>query len=482
MRGGRGWDWAGRVVPAFLGLGLIAAGCPAAGDGPNVLLIVCDDLNCDLGCYGDPQVRSPNIDALAARGVRFDEAHCQYPLCGPSRASFMTGLYPGQTGITANAIHIRQTMPKVKTLPMAFRDAGYRATRIGKLFHYDVPLHIGTGGHDDPYSWDQTINPRGHDREIHDRIHTLRPGSFGGTLSWYADDADDASQTDGIAATDADRVLAEHAASGDPFFLAVGLFRPHTPYVSPRRYFEIYPRDRVPLADVPPGYRSTLPDPAVALLTWKKSQQNLPESTAREVVQAYQAAITFADAQVGRILESLKRHGLEDDTIVAFTSDHGYHMGDHGHWQKQTLFRDATRVPLIIAGPGVSGRGDGASPVEMIDLAPTLTSLAGVKTPKTMVGRDLSPALSDPSATVRDEALTILKTGASITDGRFRLTLWGDGEDGTEFYDRRDDPSEMHNLADAPEYDRRRREWTERLRRRVDQSRALPPALIRIGL
>jgi arylsulfatase A-like enzyme len=160
----------------------------------NVLFLICDDLNCDIGCYGHPMVKTPNIDRLAARGVRFERAYCQYPLCGPSRASFMTGLYPDQTLVRRNAIYIREHLPSVRTLPQMFRQAGYFATRVGKIYHYNVPLHIGTGGHDDPWSWDRTINPRGRDKEEEDRIFSLRPGAFGGTLSWLAAEGSDEGQ------------------------------------------------------------------------------------------------------------------------------------------------------------------------------------------------------------------------------------------------------------------------------------------------
>ena len=206
-----------------------------AADRPNVLFLICDDLNCDIGCYGHPLVKTPNIDRLAARGVRFERAYCQYPLCGPSRASFMTGLYPDQTLIHRNSIYIREHLPNVNTMSQMFRDAGYKATRIGKIYHYNVPKHIGTSGHDDPYSWNNVINPEGRDVHDEDKIFSLIPGSFGGTLSWLAADSTDEEQTDGIAATEADEVLKQFAADDTSFFLAIGLYRPHTPYVATKK-------------------------------------------------------------------------------------------------------------------------------------------------------------------------------------------------------------------------------------------------------
>jgi len=421
---------------------------------PNVLFLICDDLNCDLGCYGHPLVKSPNIDRLAERGVRFESAHCQYPLCGPSRASFMTGLYPDQTRIHRNAIYIREHVPNVQTMSQMFRRAGYFATRIGKIYHYNVPRHIGTGGHDDPYSWDYTINPRGRDVAEEDLIFSLRPGSFGGTLSWLAADGTDREQTDGIAATEAVAQLEQYAKEGRPFYLAVGLFRPHTPYVAPKKYFEMYPREKIVVPDVPEGYLDTLPDPARRSITRKKEQVNLKDELARQAIQAYYASITFADAQLGRILDALEETGLAENTIIIFTSDHGYHMGEHGHYQKTTLFENATRVPLIIAGPGVKAGGKSTpAPAEMVDFYPTLAELCRLPAPKHLSGKSLVPVLNDPAASTREGAFTQYAGGYSIRTARYRYTEWGqDGSGGRELYDHESDPEELVNLADSAEH------------------------------
>src|SRR6478752_377589 len=229
---------------------------------PNVLFLIADDLNNLLGCYGDSRAKTPNIDRLASRGVRFDRAYCAFPLCGPSRNSFLTGLYPNSTGILANAQIFRQTIPSQQSMPQAFRLSGYFAARIGKLFHYNVPKSIGTNGHDDPGSWELEINPAGVDRlEEEPKIFTLLPGQFGGTLSWYASPKSDEHHTDGMEAADAQWVLERCAQRKDrPFFLAVGFFRPHTPYISPKKYFDLYPADKMPVVqgieedrkDIPP--------------------------------------------------------------------------------------------------------------------------------------------------------------------------------------------------------------------------------------
>ncbi len=463
-------------------LGFALASVPVgAADRPNVLFLICDDLNCDIGCYGHPMVKTPNIDRLAARGVRFENTHCQYPLCGPSRASFMTGLYPDQTLIQRNAIHIRERVPNVNTMSQMFRDAGYFATRIGKIYHYNVPKHIGTGGHDDPYSWNQTINPRGRDVDDEDLIFSLTPGSFGGTLSWLAAEGTDAEQTDGIAATLAIETLKTHAQQGDAFYLAVGLFRPHTPYVAPKKYFDAYPIRSINVPEVPDGYLDTIPAPAKNSLTRKKNQVNLDDDLARHAIQAYYASITFADAQLGRILDALEESGLADNTIVLFTSDHGYHMGEHGYYQKTTLFENATRVPLIMAGPGIRSAQVTSAMAEMVDFYPTLAELAGLKIPAFVSGVSLVPALRDPSVSPRDSALTQYANGYSIRTPRYRYSEWGDnGALGHELYDHRSDPAEMKNLAGDKDQAETIDRLSKQLRARIVDARQAPPGIKQI--
>lgn len=449
---------------------------------PNVLFLICDDLNCDLGCYGHPQVQSPNIDQLAKRGVRFQNAYCQFPLCGPSRASFMTGMYPDQTLVHRNAIYIREHVPNVKTIPQMFRDNGYFATRVGKIYHYNVPKHIGTGGHDDPYSWNQTFNPRGRDVDDEDLIFTLTPGSFGGTLSWLAAEGTDAEQTDGIAADIAIEQLQKFAKSKQPFFMAVGLYRPHTPYVAPKDYFKKYPTEQIKVPQVPEGYLDTIPKPARQSVRRKKVQIDLPDDLARQAIQAYYASITFADAQLGKILEALKASGLEENTIVVFTSDHGYHMGEHGHWQKTTLYENATHVPLIIAGPGVLAQGQTAeAPAEMVDFYPTLAELTGLKAPASAAGVSQVPTLKDASVASRDSAFTQYANGYSLRTPRYRYTEWGEkGKLGVELYDHQSDAAEMKNLASDPATAEVRAKLAKQLHARIEHANVHPKGVTQI--
>lgn len=471
------------VTSLLATVGNTAVGQQSAEEKPNVLFLICDDLNCDIGCYGHPQVQTPNIDRLAARGVRFEAAYCQYPLCGPSRASFMTGLYPDQTNVRRNPVFVRERLPNVVTLPQLFRFRGYKSARIGKIYHYGVPSNIGSGGHDDPLSWDYAINPRGRDREEEHLIFSVRPGEFGGFMSWLAADGSDEEQTDGIAASEALELIDRFTNREESFFLAVGLYRPHTPYVAPKKYFDLYPPDNMAIPEVPPGYLQTLPSPAQKTLTKKKEHYNISKDNARLAKQAYYASVSFADAQIGRILDGLEQAGAMDNTIIVFTSDHGYHLGEHGHWLKTALFENAARVPLIIAGPGVTAAGQKSSSLaELTDLYPTIVDLCGINPPGFLSGVSLKPVLSDPKAAPRTEALTQLKQNYTIRTDDYRYTEWGpDGSAGAELYDRRSDPQELVNLAGSDDYAVQRRELSAILRQRVAESRRPPAGLKQVA-
>jgi arylsulfatase A-like enzyme len=418
----------------------------------NVLFLIADDLNNDLGAYGAP-VRSPNIDKLAARGVKFDRAYTQYPLCSPSRSSLLTGRRPNATGVLTNpppvnpmSPHFRDKLPEAITLPQLFRTSGWFAARVGKLYHYGVPLSIGTGGLDDYPSWDLTINPRGRDREVHDRIFSLRPGQFGGTVSWLAEGEADAEHTDGMAAAEAVRLLERFKRNGESFFLAVGFYRPHTPYVAPKRYFDMYPRNRIELPKLSDADRSRTPE--AAYRSALKEQDAMTDDQRREAIQAYWASITFMDAQVGHVVDALDRLGLSGTTVVVFTSDHGYHLGDHGLWQKMSAFERSARVPLIIAAPGAKARGVTARGLaELVDLYPTLADLTGLKPKAPVDGVSLAPMLQDPAATVKDAAFTQVRNGYSVRTDRWRYIEWAGGEQGAQLYDMEKDPGETMNLA-----------------------------------
>jgi arylsulfatase A-like enzyme len=457
-----------------------AAGSPHGSPGnafrqraKNLLFIVSDDLNTMLGCYGDPLAKTPHIDALARRGTTFERAYCTFPLCGPSRNSILTGLYPNATGIFANQQIFRQTIPEHPSLPELFRREGGFAIRVGKLFHYNVPMSIGTTGHDDPASWEATFNPAGVDRlEEEPRIFTLLPGQYGGTLSWYASPAADERHTDGILARQAEQVLQLCAADRSrPFLLALGFFRPHTPFVAPAKpYFEMHPLEEMPVVTGVAEDQADLP--AAALGSRKVENDRLTDDLRRECRQAYNASISFMDAQVGRVVAALDRLGLADDTVIVFTSDHGYHMGEHGLWQKLSLFEESCRVPLLVVAPGVAPPGSrAASPVSQVDLYPTLAVLCGLDAPESLQGQSLVPMLRDPATLGRGWAVSQVVRGGgknrptvtpdissevpryvgySLRTPRWRYTEWDEGRQGRELYDHDADPRELTNLAADP--------------------------------
>lgn len=432
---------------------------------PNVLFIVSDDLRAALGCYGHPQVKSPNIDRLAARGVKFERTYCQFPLCNPSRASFLTGLRPDTTGVQENATHFRKVIPDVVTLPQMFQQAGYYVARVGKLYHYGVPTQIGTDGLDDPPSWQHKFNPRGRDKDDEEQVFTLVKGAYGGTLSWLAADGKDEEQTDAIGAEATIKLL--EANQDKPFFLACGFFRPHTPYVAPKKYFEMYPKQNIELTKTTENDDDGIPKPA---LTRKPVEQRMTDDQRREAMQAYYAAISFMDAQVGKVLDALDRLKLADNTIVVFFSDHGYLLGEHGCWQKQSLFEPSARVPMIIAAPGMKAAGKACgAPAELVDLYPTLADLCGLKPPANLAGVSLKPQLKDAATPGKGYAITQVRRGGgmmgkqptvkgySIRTPRWRLTQWENSsgrtiENGLELYDHESDPGEFTNLARDPKY------------------------------
>ncbi len=452
------------ITIAYITGVLALGGAPTASADttrPNVLLIMADDLNNYLGCYGDPRAKTPHIDRLAEKGVLFEHAYCQFPLCAPSRNSMLTGLYPNSSGVLVNGVVFRQFIPSHISLPQAFRLAGYLPVRIGKLYHYGVPRSIGTDGNDDPASWEIEINPAGVDRlEEEPLIFSLIPGQFGGTLSWYASPKSDRYHTDGMIADEAIWILRRCAQRKErPFFLAIGFFRPHTPYVSPQSYFDLYPPESMPLVTGIEEDLSDLPWPAFS--TRRKQEIEMSDDLRRQCAQAYYASISFMDAQLGRVVAALEELGLADDTIIVLTSDHGYHMGEHGLYQKMTLFEESARVPLIIVAPNVTRAGTRvASPVGLIDLYPTLAELCGVKTPENLQGQSLVPMLKDPTIKGRGWALSQVTRrrgqkaffGYSIRTERWRYTEWDEGAEGRELYDHSKDPKELTNLAADPNY------------------------------
>ena len=443
----------GRWSCALL-LTAVAALAAAPAKKTNVLFIAVDDMNADLACYGNAVVQSPNIDKLAARGVKFDRAYCQFPLCSPSRSSIMTGLRPDTTRVFDLQYHFRTGLPDVVTLPQLFSRNGYYAARVGKIYHYGNPGDIGTSGLDDPASWQEFYNPAGMDKTtLEPDVTNYTPQRGLGSAMVFLNDPKgrDEDHTDGKVATQAIQLLEQHR--NEPFFLAVGFYKPHTPYIAPKKYFDLYPLEKIQVPEMPAGYAKTVP---AAALTSTKPWPNFGVTLqqARECKQAYYAAISFVDAQIGRVVDALDRLGLRENTVIIFWSDHGYSLGTHGLWMKQSCFEDSARVPMIIAGPGIKGGTPSPRLVEFVDVYPTLADLAGLKPPANLAGVSLRPLLAKPDAAWDRPAFTQVQrgdfAGHSVRTPRWRYTEWDGGKQGTELYDEQNDPGEMKNLAADP--------------------------------
>ncbi len=446
-----------KILRTLLGLGgLIVGGVAAAATArqPNVLFIAVDDMNNDIGCYGSPIVQTPNLDRLAARGVRFDRSYCQFPLCSPSRSSIMTGLRPDQTRVFDLKYRFRTGLPDVVTLSQLFMRHGYHAARIGKIYHYGNPGEIGTSGLDDPTSWKEVFNPAGIDKtELEPKVTNFTPSrGLGSAMAVYADpNGRDEQHTDGMVATEAIRQMEKHRR--EPFFLAVGFYKPHTPYIAPKKYFDLYPLEKIDVPEMPSGYESTVP--AAALFSTRPWPNfGVTREQARRSKQAYYATISFADAQIGRVMDALDRLGLRDNTVIVFWSDHGYSLGTHGLWMKQSCFEDSARSPLIIAGPDVKSGGVSPRVVEFIDIYPTVADLAGLPLESKRPGVSLRPLLANPQAEWNRPGFTQVERGGfpgqSVRTERWRYTEWDGGKQGVELYDHDRDPGEMKNLARDP--------------------------------
>lgn len=428
---------------------------PDAAVRPNVLLLMADDLAATLACYGHPYAQTPNLDALAARGVLFRGAYCQFPHCNPSRSSMLSGLRPGTTRVTNNEDNLYTNIPDVLTLPHHFRNQGYATARCGKIFHLGVPS--GLESMDDPQAWVFGTPFRSELPYPKKRASVVDvPTKKGQGLAWQEIPGDDDRLCDGDFARTAIDWLKKRDPS-QPFFLAVGFHRPHLPLVAPAQYFDRYSFDAIRLPDAPADDEADIPLPARNGAVPGYTLSTTPEQR-RAAIRAYLACVSYVDAQAGRILQTLDELKLRDNTIVVFTSDHGWHLGEHGLWHKRSLFEESARVPLIVHAPGMAGNGrESDSLVELLDIYPTLCDLCGVPAPKHLQGGSIRPLLVDPQHTLHEAAFTQARRGAqaehwgrSIRTARYRCTQWDEGRAGTELYDHQTDPHEYVNLADDP--------------------------------
>lgn len=443
-------------TPLLLLAAMASAACSAlAAETPahrlNVIHIISDDLNNSLGTYGNPVVRSPNVDRLAARGMRFDRAYCQYPTCNASRTSLLSGRRPDTTRIVDNQTPHRTYLGDAIFLPEYFRKQGYRTLKVGKIFHSQGEPF------EDPRSWDTDIREEKRAKNPPKEQILRRQGPDGIVLR-----ARDEDTWEGFVGRKAVEFIEDAARGGKPFFVAAGFRMPHTPYTAPEKYFALYNPDELKPRLGPPEHLANIPDQAVSYRIGVNPR--FPTERPGDTIAAYYSAISFMDAQLGLILDALDRLDLWDSTVVVLHSDHGYHLGEHGGlWHKLSLFEEAARVPLIVAAPG---RNPGASLrlVELVDLYPTLADLCGLEIPRELEGASFVPLLEDPIRPWKDAVFTVLtrprvansgkkfgdieSMGRTVFDGRWRFTLWPDGT--TELYDHHHDPFEYQNLADDP--------------------------------
>lgn len=415
----------------------------------NVLLIAVDDLRDTLGCYGNTAVKTPHIDRLAARAVRFDRAYVQYTVCNPSRSSFLTGLRPDQTGVTDNRSLLRDRLPDVITLPQLLKADGRHSAAFGKI------LHLG-GGRDAalrakwmdlPHSW--------HTAQSYEATSLGRQKLAGRDLTdgklnwcnWGAMDGGDDDQPDGQIAR---AVCAEIEKLGDrPWVIGSGFMKPHDPFIAPKKYFDLYPESSLALHR-PPAGQTPAPPLAVSFSELGKAFGQFTDRERTEFLRAYYACTSYMDAQVGRVLATLDRLQLWENTVVIFLGDHGYHLGEREWWNKNTLFERSCRAPLLIAAPGMKP-GVARGLVEFVDLYPTVADLCGLTPPPNLAGQSLRALLRDPTSPGKSAAFTLVKRGPargdSIRTDRWRFTLWSDGA--VELYDHATDPEEDRNVASS---------------------------------
>ncbi len=435
----------------------------------NILFIISDDLTYTaLSCYGNTVCKTPNIDKLAAQGVRFTRAYCQGTYCGPSRASLMSGYYPHAIKMLGYRSP-REAIGDRATWAQYFKNNGYHSARISKIFHMGVPggIEAGTDGADDPRSWSEKYNSKGPEWKAPGVGETLegnpdgkKPVVGGNTFVVVEANGDDMVHSDGKTAAKAIELIKRFKGMDKPFFLGVGFVRPHVPFVAPKFYYPPFlPYDRMVLPEKVDGDWDDIPRQGINYKTSVNMKMDIRRQ--KKAVGGYYASVSFMDTQVGKVMNALEKAGLRDKTIVIFTSDHGYHLGEHDFWAKVSLLDESARVPLIISVPGKKPAVCN-SLVELLDLYPTTASLCGLEVPKRLQGKDISALLNDPSETVREAVFCANGKGMLLRNDRWAFIEYNKlGRapkkrkpplPAMELYDMKKDPKQYPNLAQNPEY------------------------------
>lgn len=470
-----------RIFCFFLLSALSLTGWAQKNQKPNVLFIISDDLTATaVSAYENQACQTPNIDRLASEGTLYTRAYCQYPVCGPSRASMMSGYYPHATETFGYVSGRENIGPEKKMWPQWFKENGYYTARIGKIFHMGVPIHIETGedGTDDEASWTERFNSPGPEWKaegdaelVQNNPYGLKPRAGGNVMTIVQADGDDLVHADGKTAMKAVELIKKH--KNKPFFLAVGFVRPHVPFVAPRKYFDPYPWQQMVLPPKVVDDWNDIPPAGINYVTSVNARMSTDQE--KKAVAAYYASVSYMDAQVGKVLNALRENGLEDNTIVIFTSDHGFHLGEHSFWMKVSLHEESARVPLIIKVPGKKPAVC-HSFVELLDLYPTIAGLAGLKLPQQLQGKDIARTLDDPAHEVRDAAFSVSRF-KGVFFFLLRTAEWSyiqygeDASEGMELFDMEYDPKQHNNLAHNPRYQEVVEAFQERLREKLVELR-----------
>ncbi len=444
----------------------------------NVLFIISDDLTATaLSCYGNKVCQTPNIDAIASKGTRFTRAYCQATYCGPSRASFMSGYYP-HASKAFGYVSPRAYIGDRATWAQLFKNNGYYSARVSKIYHMGVPggIEEGSDGTDDPASWTEKFNSQGPEWKAPGKGETLennpdgkKPAVGGNTFVVVEAEGDDLVHSDGKTAKKAVELIEKH--KDEPFFLGVGFVRPHVPFVAPQSYFPPFlPYSKHILPEKVEGDWDDIPKLGINYKTSLNMKMDIRRQ--KKAVGGYLASVAYMDAQVGKVTAALKRAGIEDKTIVIFTSDHGYHLGEHDFWAKVSLHEESAAVPLIISVPGKKPAVC-HSLTELLDLYPTIAGLCGLGVPKGIQGKNISAMLDDPAVKVRDAAFSVDPRGKGNRGFLLRDERWAyiqykeDASGGMELFDMKHDPLQYTNLAKDPAYQSKVKEFQQRLAQKL---------------
>ncbi|MFV0484295.1 MAG: sulfatase [Bacteroidales bacterium] len=428
-------------------------------DKKNVLFVTIDDMTAtSVSAYNPKGAKTPNIDKLASEGTIFNNAYCQFPVCGPSRASFMFGYYPHATktfGYTSG----RENVGDRQSLAQLFKDNGYYTARVSKIFHMGIPIDIenGSNGADDSLSWNERYNCKAPEWQLEGEAELVQ-GNPDGTIERKGGNVMTIVKGSGSDLENADKQAADKACElikthkDKPFFLALGLVRPHVPWVAPARYFEDYDYQNIELPEKVKGDWDDIPKRGINYVTSVNGQMSIEQQ--KKAVAAYYATVAFVDDMLGQVIKTLKDEGLYDNTIIVLTSDHGFHLGEHDFWMKVSLHNESVKVPFIIKAPGKKPVKCN-SLVELVDIYPTVAELAGLEAPSHIQGKSLTPTFDNPDAQIKDFVFSVSLGGTSflIQDKDWAYIQYGeDASQGMELFDMKKDPKQYTNLAENPDF------------------------------